>query len=146
MGRPDLRTSATTTRRYQNLKQLVLPIKMSTSHNSGTAGGSAGNALKEGAAKIHGLGEAIRGNINEFADNATGSDPTKSRNIAARGVDEVETGKYAGTGAGRGQYVYPWHDGDDGRHDYRRVDDHGSTTCARAKGVVLSPSNTQTVS
>jgi len=73
---------------------------MSTSHNSGTAGGSAGNALKEGAAKIHGLGEAIRGNINEFADNATGSDPTKSRNIAARGVDEVETGKYAGTGAG----------------------------------------------
>jgi hypothetical protein len=47
-----------------------------------------------------GIGEAIRGNINAFADSATGTDSTKSRNVAERGELEFETGKYAGTGAG----------------------------------------------
>lgn len=64
------------------------------------AGGSAGNAIKEGITKIHGIGEAIRGNINTFADSITNTDETKSRNVTQRGVDELETGKYQGPGAG----------------------------------------------
>lgn len=47
-----------------------------------------------------GIGEALRGNINAFADNATGTDDTKSRNVAERGEQEFASGKYAGTGAG----------------------------------------------
>jgi len=47
-----------------------------------------------------GIGEAIRGNINAFADTATGTDSTKSRNVAERGELEFETGQYGGTGAG----------------------------------------------
>jgi hypothetical protein len=91
---------------------------MSSADGSSNAGQSAGNAIKQGAAKIHvlcdlfpcfthiclhilqGIGEAIRGNINTFADSATGTDSTKSRTVAERGEQEFETGKYAGTGAG----------------------------------------------
>lgn len=75
---------------------------MSANDNSAgaSAGKNAGNLLKEGFTKIHGLGEAIRGNINSFADSATNTDSTKSSNVAARGIDEIETGKYQGTGAG----------------------------------------------
>jgi hypothetical protein len=47
-----------------------------------------------------GLGEAIRGNINTFADSITGTDETKSRNVTEKGMDEINTGKYHGTGAG----------------------------------------------
>jgi hypothetical protein len=49
---------------------------------------------------IQGLGEAIRGNVNTFADSITGTDETKSRNVTAKGMDEINTGKYHGTGAG----------------------------------------------
>jgi len=66
-------------------------------HNSGA---KAGNLVKEGAAKIHGIGEALRGNINTFADSATGTDSSKSRAVAERGEQEFATGQYAGTGAG----------------------------------------------
>lgn len=62
-------------------------------------GGSAGNALKDGITKIHGIGEAIRGNINTFADSIAKTDETKSRNVTERGLDEINTGKYQGTGA-----------------------------------------------
>lgn len=47
-----------------------------------------------------GLGEAIRGNFNTFADSAVGTDSTKSRNVTERGMEEINTGKYQGTGAG----------------------------------------------
>ncbi|TID25244.1 hypothetical protein E6O75_ATG04449 [Venturia nashicola] len=69
-------------------------------HGASTAGNDAGNIIKESAAKIHGLGEAIRGNINTFADSAVGTDSTKSRNVTERGMEEINTGKYQGTGAG----------------------------------------------
>jgi len=73
-------------------------------HNAGQsasqAGGTAGNAIKEGLTKFHGVGEAIRGNINTFADSVTGTDESKSRNVTDKGLDEIETGRYHGTGAG----------------------------------------------
>jgi len=64
------------------------------------AGQSAGDPIKKGWATVHGAGEAIRGNINTFADSVAGTDSTKDRNVAARGEAEMDTGRYAGTGAG----------------------------------------------
>jgi len=64
------------------------------------AGQNAGNALKEGFAKLHGAGEMIRGNINTFADSVTNTDESKSRNVTEKGLNEMETGHYHGTGAG----------------------------------------------
>jgi hypothetical protein len=49
---------------------------------------------------VKGLGEAIRGNINTFADSLTNTNETKSRNVTEKGMDEINTGKYHGTGAG----------------------------------------------
>ncbi|KAK3060887.1 hypothetical protein LTS18_007479 [Coniosporium uncinatum] len=68
--------------------------------NANNAGANTGNALKEGIAKIHGMGEALRGNINTFADSATSTDSTRSERVASRGQEEMDTGKYQGTGAG----------------------------------------------
>ncbi|KAE9975320.1 hypothetical protein EG327_008497 [Venturia inaequalis] len=69
-------------------------------HGASTVGNDAGNVIKQTAAKIHGFGEAIRGNFNTFADSAVGTDSTKSRNVTERGMEEINTGKYQGTGAG----------------------------------------------
>ncbi|KAF2814201.1 uncharacterized protein BDZ99DRAFT_371606, partial [Mytilinidion resinicola] len=62
----------------------------------------AGNAIKKGVGIVHGAGEAIRGNINAFADSAVGSREgmAKDQNIVDRGVHEMNTGHYHGTGAG----------------------------------------------
>jgi hypothetical protein len=46
------------------------------------------------------MGETIRGSINSFADNITGTDGSKSEAVTAKGVDEMETGRYHGTDAG----------------------------------------------
>lgn len=75
---------------------------MSSNPNSGASnvGDKAANTIKEGVTKIHGIGEAIRGNINSFADSITNTDGTKSRNATQRGMEEIQTGKYQGTGAG----------------------------------------------
>jgi len=67
---------------------------------SANAGHNTGSAIKSGITKVHGLGETLRGNINAFADNVTNTDDTKSRNVAERGMQEVNTGVYRGTGAG----------------------------------------------
>ncbi|KAF2500742.1 hypothetical protein BU16DRAFT_523504 [Lophium mytilinum] len=69
---------------------------------AGHSGEGAGNAIKKGVGIVHGAGEAIRGNINAFADSAVGSKEgmAKDRNIVDRGVDEMNTGHYHGTGAG----------------------------------------------
>lgn len=50
--------------------------------------------------RASGVGEAIRGTINTAADSALGSDTSKNQAIADRGIDEVNTGRYHGTGAG----------------------------------------------
>jgi len=71
-----------------------------SANDSANAGAKAGSAIKEGFAKFHGVGEAIRGNINTFADSATNTDSSKDRAIADRGEQEFATGKYHGTGAG----------------------------------------------
>ncbi|KAF2753371.1 hypothetical protein EJ05DRAFT_505013 [Pseudovirgaria hyperparasitica] len=69
-------------------------------HSTGASqtGGNIGQAIKEGATKIHGLGEAIRGNFNQAVDGAFNEQEgvTKNAGIAAKGVDEVEDGKYRG--------------------------------------------------
>lgn len=52
--------------------------------------------IKEGLTKFHGAGEAIRGNVNTFADNVTNTDDTRSRAEVQRGVNEMSTGKYEG--------------------------------------------------
>jgi len=72
----------------------------SSGDGTSNVGGSAGNALKQGITKIHGIGEAIRGNINTFADSITNTDETKSRSVTQKGTEEIQTGKYQGTGAG----------------------------------------------
>ncbi|KAF1978607.1 hypothetical protein BU23DRAFT_228826 [Bimuria novae-zelandiae CBS 107.79] len=61
-----------------------------------------GNAIKKGISRVHGTGEAIRGNFNAAVDSATGDREAAERqqNIASRGVDEFETGHYHGAGAG----------------------------------------------
>ncbi|KAF2084984.1 hypothetical protein K490DRAFT_75467 [Saccharata proteae CBS 121410] len=64
------------------------------------AGESAGSGIKKAFASVHGAGEALRGNINTFADSAVGTHDAKNERIAERGVDEIQTGKYQGTGAG----------------------------------------------
>ncbi|KAF2097186.1 hypothetical protein NA57DRAFT_77440 [Rhizodiscina lignyota] len=65
-------------------------------------GEKAGDAIKKAWGVVHGAGETIRGDINSFADSVTGTDKphSKNHNIAARGIDEMETGRYHGTGAG----------------------------------------------
>lgn len=73
---------------------------MSSANDSANAGQQTGNVLKEGFAKVHGIGEALRGNINTFADSATNTDSTKSRAVAERGEQEFASGHYQGTGAG----------------------------------------------
>lgn len=69
---------------------------------AGNTGESAGNAIRKGVGLVHGAGEAIRGNINAFADRAVGSreGTAKNETVAQRGVDEMERGHYHGTGAG----------------------------------------------
>lgn len=49
-----------------------------------------------------GAGEAIRGQINTMADTALGDRDAAAKNqaITDRGVDEISTGRYHGTGAG----------------------------------------------
>lgn len=47
-----------------------------------------------------GVGEAIRGTINTAADSALGDDTSKNQAVADRGVDEINSGRYHGTGAG----------------------------------------------
>ncbi|KAF2674132.1 hypothetical protein BT63DRAFT_3081 [Microthyrium microscopicum] len=76
-------------------------------HTSSNAGGSAGNAIKSGLTKIHGLGEAIRGNVNTFADDVTHTDDTKSRAVTDRGMNELDTGHYQGHGEFPGAGVTP---------------------------------------
>jgi hypothetical protein len=49
---------------------------------------------------IQGAGEAIRGNLNSFADNATFTDDSRSKVVADRGMREMRSGVYEGTGAG----------------------------------------------
>ncbi|KAJ4349828.1 uncharacterized protein N0V89_008447 [Didymosphaeria variabile] len=67
-----------------------------------STGEGLGNAIKKGVGRIHGTGEAIRGNFNAAVDSATGDRESAQRqqNIASRGVEEFETGHYHGTGAG----------------------------------------------
>jgi len=73
-----------------------------TGTGAGHSGEGAGNALKKGVGIVHGAGEAIRGNINAFADSVVGSKDgmAKDEAIVDRGVDEMNTGHYHGTGAG----------------------------------------------
>ncbi|KIW08261.1 uncharacterized protein PV09_01185 [Verruconis gallopava] len=73
---------------------------MSSVNDAQNAGAKAGDAIKQGAAKIHGVGEALRGNINMFADSATNTDSTKSREVAERGEQEFRTGKFMEPSAG----------------------------------------------
>jgi len=63
-------------------------------------GGSAADAIKKGITKIHGIGEAIRGNVNTFADSITNTDETKSRTVTQKGMEEIQTGTHQSTGAG----------------------------------------------
>jgi len=59
----------------------------------GDAGAKAGNFIKGGAKKVHGLGEALRGNINDFVDTATGTQKNpKNQATIEKGVDEIESG------------------------------------------------------
>ncbi|KAF2398302.1 hypothetical protein EJ06DRAFT_583590 [Trichodelitschia bisporula] len=57
------------------------------------AGHSASNVLKQGWAKIHGAGEVIRGNVNTFADDVTGTKNPQDAATTEAGVREFETGK-----------------------------------------------------
>jgi hypothetical protein len=63
---------------------------------SANAGSKVSNLIKEGLTKFHGAGEAIRGNVNTFADNVTNTDDTRSRAEVERGINEMSTGKYEG--------------------------------------------------
>ncbi|KAF4546655.1 Period circadian protein [Lasiodiplodia theobromae] len=67
---------------------------------SSHTGESTGSGIRGAASAVHGLGETIRGTINTAADSAVGSDPSKNQAIRDRGVDEINTGRYHGTGAG----------------------------------------------
>ena len=51
---------------------------------------------------IQGAGEAIRGNVNTFADNVTNTSDGRSEATAQRGEDEMKTGIYQSTHAGAG--------------------------------------------
>jgi hypothetical protein len=88
----------------------------STSQSTHNAGASTGNAIKEGWNKLHvgalnlrneylaqsspsinqGAGEAIRGNINTFADSITNTDESASRNVTEKGINEMRTGQNQG--------------------------------------------------
>jgi len=68
----------------------------STSQSTHNAGASAGNAIKEGWHKLHGIGEAIRGNVNTFADDVTNTDDTASKNVTEKGIEEMHTGHHQG--------------------------------------------------
>jgi len=73
-----------------------------SSANTAQTGQNAGNAIKSGITKIHGAGEALRGNINAFVDGATNTDSRRSQTVADRGESELKTGvhQHHGTGAG----------------------------------------------
>jgi len=43
-----------------------------------------------------GVGEAIRGNINTFADDVTNTDDTRSKAVTDRGINEMRTGQNQG--------------------------------------------------
>jgi len=78
-----------------------------TGTQGGAAGNKAGNVIKDGAKKIHGVGEALRGNINDFVDTATGT-KRDNRNEATviKGVNEIESGHRGMHGtAAQGQSV-----------------------------------------
>ncbi|KAK7524491.1 hypothetical protein IWZ03DRAFT_25862 [Phyllosticta citriasiana] len=57
-------------------------------------GSNTGSGLRGGVHSVHGAGEAIRGQINAFADSALGSNDSAAQNqaIADRGVNEFQTG------------------------------------------------------
>ncbi|KAL1636589.1 hypothetical protein SLS56_001174 [Neofusicoccum ribis] len=65
-------------------------------------GETTGTGLRGAAGAVHGVGEAIRGTINTAADSAMGSKSGVAKNqaITDRGIDEIQTGRYHGTGAG----------------------------------------------
>ncbi|KAI5453066.1 hypothetical protein NCC49_006095 [Naganishia albida] len=85
------------------------------------AGASLGNMVKDGAKVVGGLGDAIRGNINSFADSAVDSTPKAQHNaeyghtasgverrteegdkVAARGADAMRDGLAGLKGHGHG--------------------------------------------
>jgi len=66
---------------------------MSSNNKAGNAGASAGNAIQNAFHKIHGAGEAIRGNINTFADSATHTDSSHSEAVTQRGLNEMDGAK-----------------------------------------------------
>ncbi|SLM36226.1 hypothetical protein LPUS_05713 [Lasallia pustulata] len=72
------------------------------SSSAGSAGADAANSLKKGLTGIHGAGEAIRGNINQFIDGAFNDKQgvAKNQSVADRGVREVESGHYQSHNAG----------------------------------------------
>ncbi|GHJ87611.1 hypothetical protein NliqN6_4013 [Naganishia liquefaciens] len=66
---------------------------MSSTHTStgSNAGSSLGNMVKDSAKVVGGLGDAIRGNINSFADSAVDSTP-KAQHNAATGATTTTSG------------------------------------------------------
>ncbi|KAI9724363.1 MAG: hypothetical protein M1812_000431 [Candelaria pacifica] len=76
---------------------------MSTSKPHGANAGEQGyNALKNQATRLHGAGEAIRGNINQAIDTAAGDKEgiRKNENVASVGVAEMDDAVHRGHGAG----------------------------------------------
>jgi hypothetical protein len=61
--------------------------------------GGLGESIRKGVGKVHGTGEAIRGEFNAAIDKAAGdkASATKNEEIAQRGVDEFDGG-YRGHG------------------------------------------------
>ncbi|KAG9655942.1 hypothetical protein KCU98_g604, partial [Aureobasidium melanogenum] len=71
-----------------------------TTSTSGTKGAEAGEGLKGLFAKGHGIGEAIRGNINGAIDGFTGDNASLAKNeqVARGGEQEFQTGKFGRQG------------------------------------------------
>ncbi|KKY21285.1 putative period circadian [Diplodia seriata] len=106
------------------------------SHHTGE---STGSGLRGAAGAVHGLGETIRGTINTAADTAVGSDASKNQAIRDRGVDEINTGRYHGTGAG----VTPADTAAE-RHNRAAQGEYPSTTSTGATGLGSSTHNPTT--
>lgn len=67
-----------------------------------SAGAETGRAVKSGLTNLHGIGEAIRGNVNQAVDETFNDKQGVAKNqaISERGINEVETGNYQSHNAG----------------------------------------------